>query len=174
MKKAVFLDRDGVINKTLIKMGKPRAPYSLEEFAYIEGVMEAIERLKDRGYILVVVTNQPDVARGWVSREQVDLVNNLVINDLKVDALKSCFHTEKDQCECRKPKPGMLLAAASELSIDLRHSYMVGDRLSDIKAGQSAGCISILVGEGEADSTEVTPDYRCHDLKEATAWILSR
>lgn len=173
MKKAVFLDRDGVINKTIIKMGKPRAPYTLDEFAYVEGVQEAVTLLKEHGFVLVVVTNQPDVARGWVSREQVDLVNDLVMKELKVDALKSCFHTEKDQCQCRKPRPGMLLEAASELDVDLSKSFMVGDRSSDIKAGQAVGCISILVGEGEADTGELKPDYRCENLLQASKWLLN-
>jgi D-glycero-D-manno-heptose 1,7-bisphosphate phosphatase len=162
MNKAIFLDRDGVINKTIFKMGKPRAPYSMEEFAFIDGVKEATERLKGHGYLLIVVTNQPDVARGWVSREQVDLVNEHVMKSLPLDEIIACFHTDKDKCLCRKPEPGMILEAQKKWDIDLSKSYLVGDRASDIEAAHRAGCHGILVGEGEEYS----------DLKSATDWIL--
>lgn len=172
MNKAVFLDRDGVINKTIVKMGKPRAPYSMEEFAFIEGVEEAVEKLKAEGYLTIVVTNQPDVARGWVGMEQVELVNNYVQNTLQVNDVMSCFHTNEDNCECRKPRPGMILTAAKKWNIDLTQSFMVGDRLSDVEAGQKAGCLSILVGAGDGAS-EITPDHQCENLLEASSWILN-
>jgi D-glycero-D-manno-heptose 1,7-bisphosphate phosphatase len=172
MNRAVFLDRDGVINKTIFKMGKPRAPYSLEEFAFIEGVEQAVEVLKAHGFLTVVVTNQPDVARGWVGMEQVELVNNFVHTTLQVNEVMSCFHTDKDNCECRKPRPGMILAAAKKWNIDLTQSFMVGDRLSDVDAGQRAGCLSILVGEGDGASG-ITPDHHCENLLSASAWILN-
>lgn len=173
MNKAIFLDRDGVINKTIFKMGKPRAPYTIEEFAFYDGVKEAVQSFKDHGYLIIVVTNQPDVARGWVSMEQVELVNNLVKEHLPVDEIKACFHTDKDQCECRKPKPGMLLEAARVWNIDVSKSFMVGDRLSDVEAGQRAGCKSILVGEGDKVETSYVPDHHCQDLLSASKWILS-
>lgn len=173
MNKAIFLDRDGVINKTIFKMGKPRAPYTLEEFSFIDGVKEAVQSFKDNGFIIIVVTNQPDVARGWVSMEQVELVNNLVKDKLAVDEIKACFHTEKDQCNCRKPKPGMLLEAAESWDIDLEKSFMVGDRLSDVEAGHAAGCKSILVGGEEKPSSVIVPEFYCADLLTASKWILS-
>lgn len=172
MNKAVFLDRDGVINKTIFKMGKPRAPYTMEEFAFVEGVEEAVAALKGNGFLTIVVTNQPDVARGWVAMEQVELVNIFVFNTLQVDEVMSCFHTDKDNCECRKPRPGMLLEAAKKWNIDLRQSFMVGDRLSDVDAGKRAGCLSILVGEGDG-ATGVTPDHQCENLLAASHWILN-
>lgn len=173
MKKAVFLDRDGVLNQTIFRMGKPRAPYTLEEFKLFPGVTEAIELLKKSGFILVVVTNQPDVARGWVSRESVDMMNSEVIRILKVDSLKVCFHTEKDHCHCRKPKPGMLLEATKEFNIDLSSSYMIGDRISDVQAGKNAECTTILVGSDETSLTPA-PDLRVQSLLEAAQWIISR
>ena len=172
MNKAIFLDRDGVINQTIIKMGKPRAPYFLEEFVFIPGVRESVAQLKQTGYLLIVVTNQPDVSRGWVSMEQVRVINNYVVQELNVDELKACFHTDKDNCECRKPKPGMLLEAAMRWNIRFQDSFMVGDRYSDVDAGQRAGCKSILVGTGEENPLKLVPDFHCTDLREASQWIL--
>lgn len=174
MNKAVFLDRDGVINHTLFKMGKQRAPYSLEEFKFIDGVKESTLALKKAGYHLIVVTNQPDVARGWVPMDQVLLLNEYVYAHLPVNEIMACFHTEKDLCECRKPKAGMLLSAAEKFQISLDKSFMVGDRMSDVEAGHRAGCRSILVGQAESDIPVKKPDYTCADLREATAWILSQ
>lgn len=172
MNRAVFLDRDGVINKTIFKMGKPRAPYSMEEFAFIDGVEEAVKKLKADGFLTIIVTNQPDVARGWVGMDKVELVNNFVLKTLQVDEVKSCFHTNEDNCDCRKPRPGMILEAAKKFKIDLAQSFMVGDRLSDVEAGQRAGCTSILVGEGDG-ATGIMPDYQCENLLAASSWILS-
>lgn len=171
MTKAVFLDRDGVINKMFMRMGKLRAPYSLEEFAYCDGVEEAIHNLKNAGFVLVIVTNQPDVARGWVAMEHVEAVNQFISSSLPIDEIRACFHTEKDQCECRKPKAGMLLEAARKWNIDCSKSFMVGDRITDIQAGHTAGCQSILVGEGE-DISVTRPDHACANLLEASRWIL--
>ncbi len=129
-------------------------------------------RFKDAGYLIIVVTNQPDVSRGWVSLEQVNAVNEYVVRELKVDELRACFHTEKDNCDCRKPRPGMLLEAAKKWSISLTESFMVGDRYSDVDAGKRAGCRSILVGPGEEKEVKILPDFNCRDLLEASHWIL--
>ena len=169
--KAVFLDRDGVINKTIFRMSKERAPYSLEEFAFIDGVLEAVSELKKAGFLIIVVTNQPDVARGWVKMEQVVLVNNFVKEHLPVDEIKVCFHTEKDNCPCRKPMPGMLLEAGEKWKISFSESFMVGDRESDVVAGQKAGCKSILVGEHSLESLTIQPEHLCSNLREAVEWI---
>ena len=170
-KRAVFLDRDGVINQTIFRMGKPRAPYTLEEFSFLPGVPEAVTILREAGFELVVVTNQPDVARGWVSRESVDLVNNYVTENLGIPDIRACFHTEKDLCECRKPRPGMLTAAAREHDIDLSQSFMVGDRSSDVEAGRNAGCKTILISES---SDEGNPDFVAPSLLVATGWIVTQ
>lgn len=174
MKKAIFLDRDGVINRTVFRLGKPRAPYSLDEFEFIHGVKRATEKLKAHGFLLIVVTNQPDVARGWVDRAQVDLVNAYVKDDLGLDDLKACFHDDGDGCPCRKPKPGMLLEAAQQWDIDLPNSYMIGDRPSDVEAGQRAGCKSIWVTTPNHDPGGVAPSLSCSSLTEACDWILGR
>lgn len=170
--KAVFLDRDGVINLTVFKMGKPRAPYTLEEFSFCPGVEEAVHLLKKKGFLLVVVTNQPDVARGWVSRDSVDLVNNHVSKKLKLPDIRSCFHTDSDRCSCRKPQPGMLLEAALDHHIDLSQSFMVGDRISDIEAGRSAGCRTILITEMDTENS--LPDFIAPSLLHASSWIIAQ
>jgi D-glycero-D-manno-heptose 1,7-bisphosphate phosphatase len=172
--RAVFLDRDGVINNTLFKMGKMRAPYSLDEFSFIGGVPEAVKLLKQKGFVLIVVTNQPDVARGWVSRDQVDVVNGFIMQELELDDLFACFHTEKDDCQCRKPRPGMILSAERKWNVDLAKSFMVGDRMSDVEAGLSAGCKTILVGEGEVDIGVRAPHHHCRDLLEAATGIINQ
>lgn len=171
MKKCVFLDRDGVLNQMVFRMGKGRAPYTLQEFTLFSGVKEALALLKGKGFLLIVVTNQPDVARGWVTREAVDAVNQKLREVVPIDDIKVCFHTEHDHCKCRKPEPGMLNEAASEYEIDLSQSWMIGDRFSDILAGKKAGCKTILIGEGD-QSEPVTPDYSFNSLYEASRLII--
>ncbi len=170
-KPAVFLDRDGVINLTFFRDGKPRAPDRIEDFKFFPGVADAVTRLRDRGFIVVVVTNQPDVARGWQTRERVEAMNQIVRDQLRVDDVKVCYHDDGDACICRKPQPGMLLEAAREFGIDLARSFMVGDRRIDIDAGRAAGCrASILIAPSDTD--EFKPDSRVSTLTEAADWIL--
>lgn len=170
MKKCVFLDRDGVLNQTIFRMGKERAPYTLDEFAIKSGVKEGLLLLKENDFLLVVVTNQPDVARGWVSRETVDTINNKIRELLPIDDIKVCFHTEKDSCDCRKPRPGMLIEAAKEHGIDFSRSWMIGDRHTDIEAGKRAGCRTILIGDVEHQGT-VEPDYHFSNFFDAARLI---
>jgi D-glycero-D-manno-heptose 1,7-bisphosphate phosphatase len=146
LRRAVFLDRDGVINPTFLRDGKACAPDRLDQFEFFPGVKEAVDELKAAGYLTIVVTNQPDVVRGLQKKEIVDAMNERVLRELLVDDLKVCFHSDEHECECRKPKPGMLLESAKEWKIDLEHSYMIGDRESDLQAGKLAGCTSLLVG----------------------------
>lgn len=170
---AVFLDRDGVINKTYWRDGKSRSPSRVEDFFFFEGAIEGVAWLRAAGYKIVVVTNQPDVARGWLAREAVDAMNAIVRASLKADDVKACFHLDEHACECRKPKPGMLLEAAREQNIDLANSFMIGDRYTDVEAGKAAGCTTILVGPGEGEAT-TEPDYRTSSLFEAAKIILSK
>ncbi len=171
---AIFLDRDGVINDTVFRDGKPRAPDRVEDFRFFPGVEGAIRRFHSAGYLTIVVTNQPDVARGWQTRENVDAMNQVVRNELNVTDLYVCFHVEADGCLCRKPLPGMLLDAAAKWDIDLSRSYMVGDRFGDICAGVAAGCKgSILVGPGDSQKDAPEPSARVSSLAEAADWILA-
>ncbi len=171
---AVFLDRDGVINANIERDGKPVAPVLLEQFQLLPGVEEAAARLKAAGYLLVVVTNQPDVATGRTPRSVVDAMHDVVRRRLAVDDIKACFHTDRDNCDCRKPKPGMMLEAAAQHGIDLANSYVVGDRWRDIEAGRAAGCLTIFVDYGYEQDGPCRPDRTVRSLPEAAAWILGK
>ena len=140
MNKAIFLDRDGVINKSIIVEGKPFAPVSLDEFEIIPGVSRELKRLKVAGFLTVLVTNQPDLSTGKQTLESLNHIHKFLLNECTLDGIKVCSHTNEHFCDCRKPRPGMLIEASKELDIDLSESYMIGDRWSDIEAGQRAGC----------------------------------
>lgn len=143
LRRAVFLDRDGVINRTVFRRGAQRAPQDMGEWAWMEGVHETVATLRERGYLLVVCTNQPDVSRGWQTRAQVDAFHALIETELRVDRVYACFHDREHACDCRKPKPGMLLAARDAFGIEMAQSFMIGDRTGDIDAGRAAGCTTV-------------------------------
>jgi D-glycero-D-manno-heptose 1,7-bisphosphate phosphatase len=170
---AVFLDRDGIINRTVVRDGVTHPPACLDEFELLPGVPEALRSLADAGFKLVVVTNQPDVARGSQKRETVEEMNDLIRRTLPVLDVLACYHDNADNCACRKPKPGMLLEAARRFGLDPARSYLVGDRWSDVAAGQAAGCrASVLVATPYSGAERCKPDHVAADLGEAAAWIL--
>ncbi len=173
---AVFLDRDGVINRALERDAKPHAPTSLTEFELLPGVQEACIQLKRAGFLLVVVTNQPDVGRGTLKREVVETIHAQMLKLLPIDRVEVCYHSgnEPIECACRKPKPGMLLRAATELGIDLSQSWMVGDRWRDIGCGRAAGCRTILIDYGYNEPLEQEPDFRVKSLLEAARIIIEK
>src|SRR5580700_6019682 len=138
MNRAVFLDRDGVLNRAFLQGGVPSPPRGPDEVEILPGVAEACRLLRRAGYVLIVVTNQPDVARGRQRREVVDAINQVVRRAVDVDDVRVCFHDDVDACSCRKPAPGLLLEAGREWQIDLSSSFMVGDRWRDIEAGRRA------------------------------------
>ncbi len=171
--RAVFLDRDGVLNHAIIREGCPYPPSSLEELRIVPGAAAALRRLKDAGFLLIVVTNQPDVGRGTQSREAVDQLNSAVQAELPLDGFYVCFHDGADGCDCRKPKPGLLVRAARERNIDLRRSFMIGDRWRDIDAGASAGCGTVLINyHYDERAPDNAPDYRAESLSHAVNYIL--
>ena len=169
---AVFLDRDGVINRTTVRGGTPYPPQSVEEVEILPGVAEAMEALRRRGVPMIVVTNQPDVARGTQTREAVDRINDFLAGRLPITAVFTCFHDNADDCACRKPRPGLLTQAAESFGIDLRRSYIVGDRWSDVAAGAAAGCRTVLIDLPYSQCHRCTPDHKVADLPEAVGWIL--
>jgi len=172
MRRAVFLDRDGVINRAIVRDGKPYPPSGLNELEILPGVAEACRLLKDAGFVLIVVTNQPDVARGRQQRETVEMLNRAILAQVPLDEIRVCYHDDGDKCNCRKPKPGLLLEAARDWDIDLANSFMVGDRWKDIEAGRRAGCVTIFIDYGY---DEPRPDGlvpRVGSLTEAANWIL--
>jgi D-glycero-D-manno-heptose 1,7-bisphosphate phosphatase len=169
---AVFLDRDGVLNVVEVRAGVPHPPDDLRSFTLLPGVAEALRGLAAAGFALVVVTNQPDVARGTQTRERVEEIHAHVRATLPVLDVFTCYHDSADRCACRKPLPGMLLAAAARWGLDLGRSYMVGDRWSDVVAGQAAGCRAVLVEAAYSGRARCAPDHCVTDLPQAAAWIL--
>jgi D-glycero-D-manno-heptose 1,7-bisphosphate phosphatase len=174
MRRAVFLDRDGVINRALVRNGRPYPPATLSEVEILPGVRQAMLALHKKDWLLVVVTNQPDVARGTTSRAQVDAINAYLQQELPIDDFRTCFHDSGDGCSCRKPLPGALLDAARGHNIDLGASYMVGDRWRDTEAGASAGCKTFFIDYGYDEKQPESVDFRVSSLSEATDIILGR
>lgn len=172
--RAVFLDRDGVLNAAVVRNGRPYPPETVGEVAVLPGVREAIERLRDAGFVLIVVTNQPDVARGTKSPSEIEAIHTLLGEKLGLTHFRTCFHDDQDACLCRKPAPGLLVSAAADLAVDLSRSYMVGDRWRDVEAGQSAGCTAIFVDSGYRERSPAEPFVRVTSLAEAADWILER
>lgn len=173
MNRAVFLDRDGVINRVVMRSGRPYSPSSVKELEFLPGVAEAINALHGAGFRIIVVTNQPDVATGLQQRAVVEMMHERLRGLFPIDDIKVCYHVDQDGCTCRKPKPGMVLEAAKEWSLDLGHSFVVGDRWRDIQAGQAAGCKTILVGSGYGERPVDNPDAVVNSLLEASVLILS-
>ncbi len=172
-RRAVFLDRDGVLNRTLEREGKPYPPTALDELEILPGVPEACTLLKKAGFLLVVATNQPDVGRGTLRQEVVEELNAHLCRLLPIDRVEVCYHPGGAvECDCRKPKPGMLLRAARDLDIDLARSWMIGDRWRDIDCGHAAGCRTVFIDRGYAEALRQAPDFRVRDALEAAAIIL--
>jgi len=173
-RRAVFLDRDGVLNRAIVRKGKPYAPRTLMEFEILPGVLGAVRLLKTSGFDLIVVTNQPDVARGKVSLNTVEAINSRLTIDLGLDTILTCFHDDDDDCNCRKPRPGFLFRMRDERGIDLSRSFMVGDRWRDVETGRNAGCLTVLI---DYDYDEPRPNdlanHVCSSLAEAAYWIVS-
>ena len=172
--RAVFLDRDGVLIRAPVVDGLPRSIRSVEELELEHGAAESCTALRAAGYLLIVVTNQPDVARGLLSRETVDAMHTRLAELLPLDDIRICPHDEADGCECRKPKPGMLVEAALEHGIALEQSFMVGDRRNDVEAGRAAGCTCVFLDRKYSERMPDRPDVVVRDLGEAVAWILSQ
>lgn len=170
--KAIFLDRDGVLNHAVIRQGKPYPPETLEELSIPPDAKSALAILKSAGFLLIVATNQPDVARKKTSIEQVELINTLLKTTLALDDVRVCYHDDADSCECRKPKPGLITKAAFDHHINLSESFMIGDRWKDIEAGFYAGVRTIwLRNDYDEPKPKRAPDFTATSLSEAAKWI---
>jgi D-glycero-D-manno-heptose 1,7-bisphosphate phosphatase len=163
--RAAFLDRDGVLNRAIVRDGRPYAPRSLEDFVIRPEAPQAVARLKAAGYLIVVTTNQKDVGEGLVSRETLDAMHARLAQAVAVDDIRVC--TCIDECPCYKPNPGMLLEAARDWNIDLSASVMIGDRWRDVGAGRNAGCLTVFIDRGYSESLRHTPDLTATDLADA-------
>ena len=172
--RAVFLDRDGVISANVQRDGRPVAPTSMADFRILPGVEEATRRLKELGFVLIVVTNQPDIARGAQTVDVVQRMHGELRRRLPVDDIYMCPHDDHHNCACRKPKPGMLVAAAVAHGIDLARSVMVGDRDKDVEAGRAAGCRTVFVDGGYGKRPVPEADLTVRSLREAVPWIISQ
>ena len=159
MNKAIFLDRDGVINNIILSNGLPISPSNFEEFKILPGVRESISKLKKLNFYCILVTNQPDVSRGKMKKETVIKMNEYVKKELSLNDVYVCFHDDKDKCSCRKPKPGLILDATKKWNINLEKSYMIGDRLKDIDAGTISGCKTIFIDNKYNESIKSKPNY---------------
>jgi len=171
-RRAVFLDRDGVINRAIVREGRPYAPETLEALEILPGVCEALDRLRGAGFLNIVVTNQPDVGAGKVARDVVAAMHEHLLKKLPLDAIKVCYHVEADHCACRKPRPGMLIEAAGELDVNLSASFLVGDRWRDVAAGQRAGCKCFFVDYRYSEKRPEKPYLAVNSVAEAVNFIL--
>ena len=171
-RRAVFLDRDGVLNRTAVETGKPRAPQSLKEFRLLPGVAAAVAELKASGYLAIVVTNQPDVGRGLIAPETIAAMHAHLRKRVAVDDILVCPHRQDAGCDCRKPKPGLILEAMQRWGIAPAGSIMVGDRGSDMVAGKTAGLYTAFVDRHYAEPRPERPDLIARSLPHAVAQIL--
>jgi D-glycero-D-manno-heptose 1,7-bisphosphate phosphatase len=173
MTRAVFLDRDGVLIANVMVDGVAKSASRPQEVVLLTGVEQACAGLKKAGFLLVMVTNQPDAKRGRTPREFVEKTNADLAQLLGLDAVQVCWHVDADGCGCRKPAPGLLLDAAQALKLDLRDCVMVGDRWRDISAGRAAGCTTVLVGDNPEQIMPEPPHHRAVSLLDAAPWIIA-
>ena len=171
--RAVFLDRDGVLNHAIVKNGKPYPPDSIEELTIPSDACHALQTLKSTGFLLIGVTNQPDVARGKTKQMTVEAINAKLMGLMPLDDILTCYHDDQDQCLCRKPLPGLLLQAAELHKINLKKSFMIGDRWKDIEAGEHAGCKTIWIHADYQEKKPSTTNFTATSLSEAAEWIIN-
>jgi D-glycero-D-manno-heptose 1,7-bisphosphate phosphatase len=175
--RAVFLDRDGVLNRPVVRDRLPFPPANLGEFQLYPDVVDGCRQLKEAGFLLVVVTNQPDVGRGTQSRESVEAMHAQLRADLPtLDGIEVCFHagaTHGEPCDCRKPKPGMLLRAAATHDIDLNRSFLIGDRWRDVDCAYAAGCRAVFIDRGYRETLREKPEFTVATFREAVTTILN-
>jgi D-glycero-D-manno-heptose 1,7-bisphosphate phosphatase len=167
MKRAAFLDRDGVLNRAILIDGIPKPPTYVSDVEILPGVIEAIQILKNHDFVVVVVTNQPDVARGVTTQSQVESINAFIGVVTGIKHFYTCFHDDPDLCNCRKPAPGLIYSASQELGINVHDSFMVGDRWRDISAGQAAGCQTFFIDYSYSELKPKMPYRKVFSLLEA-------
>jgi D-glycero-D-manno-heptose 1,7-bisphosphate phosphatase len=168
LRRAVFLDRDGVLNEPILRDARPYPPSGLHELTIVPDAAPSLMRLRQCDFLLIVVTNQPDVARGTSTEADVESINRHLANCLPLDDFFTCYHDDCDHCDCRKPLPGLLVTAAAQYGIDLAKSYMIGDRWRDIDAGTAAGCKTILIDRHyDERKSAAKPDCVVESLSEA-------
>lgn len=170
-KRAFFFDRDGVLNQAVLREGRPYPPKDVSQLKLVDDAVETLQALKNLGFLLFMVTNQPDVARGTMSEDEVHSINNFLKERFLLDDVRVCIHDDSDLCSCRKPKPGMILDLSKKYDVDLESSFMVGDRWKDIVAGEKSGCKTIFVDYGYSEKQPSSFDFRILKLVEILSII---
>ena len=165
MNSAIFLDRDGVVNYSIIRDNKPYAPLNLSELKIIPEIKRVIDFFKLKQFNIFVITNQPDVARGKANKDEIEKINASILSQLSIDEIFTCYHDNQDQCECRKPKPGAFITLSQKYNIDLSKSIMVGDRAKDIEAAKNANCPSVFIDYGYNETKPVDQNYTVDSVK---------
>ncbi len=145
MKKAVFIERDGILNEVKADTKHQIAPLTFEEFKINKAAEPALRKLKAAGFVLIVTTNQPGLSRGHQSRRELDRMHEIIKRCFPIDDIAVCPHDESDHCPCRKPRPGLLIEAAFKWGLNLDHSYVVSDKWQDAEASRTAGCTSLIL-----------------------------
>jgi len=171
MKKAVFIERDGVLNQAFVNGRQQVGPASLAEFRLQEGVLPLLARLKEAGFLLLVTTNQPGIARGDLSRRELDRMHDQLRRLIPVDDIFICPHDDPDRCPCRKPRPGLFQEARCKWQLNMNASFVVSDKWQDVEAARSAGCTSILIRS--AWNGAAHPDLILQDFGSVVEKILS-
>ena len=172
-RKAIFLDRDGVIVRSNVIDGKPFAPICLKEFKLLPYASKCIDLFKKENYLTIIISNQPDVSKGIISNETLNKMNEILFFKTKVDDIYICTHTDSDNCKCRKPKNGLIIKAAKKYNINLNKSYMIGDRKKDIDAGILSNCKTIFIDRNYIEQKPKNFDYKVSSLQKAFFYILN-
>lgn len=171
-RRAVFCDRDGVLNEPVVREGRPFAVQSVEDLVVPDDVPDGCSKLREHGFLVVVVTNQPDIARGTMTSEALGLIHDVLRERVPLDDIYTCPHDDANECGCRKPKPGLLLDASADLDIELSQSYLIGDRWRDIEAGFRAGCRTVHLDRGYEEPPPVNPDCSTRSFTDAVQWVM--
>ena len=182
MEKLIFIDRDGVINKDPGGWTKYNYVTKRDEFFFIDGSIKALKKLKEAGYKICLISNQGGISKGYFTQEDLDRLNEHMLEEIKkgggeIDGLYYCPHHDRDNCECRKPKTGLIEQALRKKSVDIKNTFIIGDSMQDIEVGKRMGMKTILVLSGktplaETKNWQVQPDCIKKDLLTAVEWVL--
>ena len=174
MNSAVFLDRDGVLTEARVLDGVPQSPRLASELVILPEAGPACRALAAAGLKLICITNQPEIARKNLDPAELEAMNEILQRELGLDEVVVCPHDDADGCDCRKPRPGMILEAARRHDIDLPSSFTVGDRWRDVDAGRAAGTVTVFVERGYDESLRERPDVTVGGIQEASEWIIEQ
>ncbi len=174
VRKAVFLDRDGVINRSLIVNGKPKAPINYKDFIFLPNSKKSINLLIKNNYLVFVVTNQPDIGNKKILISEINLMHDKIMQQTKIEKIFMCPHSQKKNCDCRKPKIKFLLFAKKNYNLDLSKSFVVGDRFTDIQMGINSGCRTIFINRSYKEEYPKNRDYEVKNILQAAQIIISK